>query len=291
MNNKIYGNFLIGKTMSGVFAYLVVASLGVFAMKFVYTLISGLIGFSFILIDIGIWILIVIMLFIIATRIILLFKIENVKIFSILTMLASLWLVYVYYYAIVAANLSIYGYFISPFDFKTVFEIVSNFFSEEISISRRATNEIVIPGFFNYIFTLVVIASFLIPKGTFSFAKGIYIDGQKIEFEKYHLYSKSKIDVNTLKSENNILLLDESDLLSNSFMKGEYYTLYVSKDYNNRVYQLIKNVVQESKKHKQTIRIQDAAKFYYSLKFNINTVVNDFKPYKAEYEIIDIDNK
>ncbi len=72
-------------------------------------------------------------------------------------------------------------------------------------------------------------------------------------------------------------------------MKGEYYTLYVSKDYNNCVYQLIKSVVKESKKY--TIRVEDNAKSYCSLSFNIDAVVNNFKSYKAEHEIIDIDNK
>lgn len=279
MNNKVFGKFLAGNTIFALVAYLILSTLLVFVMKFVYTLIFAKIGFSLFILDGLVWLVIVMFLFNLANKIVFMFKVENARVFSLLTMITALWLVYVYYYASIAGNIASYGVFLSPFDFDAVFDILSYVFSEGISVSRRFTDAFPLPSVLNYIFAFIVTVSFLIPKGSFSFSKGVYIDGNKVEFEKYYLFSTKKIDNLTLKSEEEILKLSESDLATKFPLAGKYYTLYVSKDHANRVYQLVQNTITGSKSSKG-IKVNDDEKYYYNITFDINSFVNSLAPFQ-----------
>ncbi len=278
MNEKLFGNILIGRTVFGLFTYFIFSVLTVFIIKFIYTLLFLKLGFTFILLDLIVWVLLVALTSIIAGKVILIFKIENVKFFSKLTILSSLFLVYIYYYANIAAYLFDVGMIIFPHEVKEVFLGFEAIFSEGISISSKGRTGLTLPSLINYIFALIVTISFIVPKGSFTLEKGIYIDGVKVNFKKYYLFSTSSIDEINLSSESDIYLASEAELKEDVLIKGEYYTLFVSEDYANNVYCLVKNGYKE-KKGKSSITFNSGATYYYKVNQSVRDCISNSQQY------------
>ncbi len=278
MNEKIFGNVLIGKTILGVIAYTILSASAIFIIKFTYTLLFMKMGFNIKIFDFALWITLVILISIFANKIILIFKLENVKVFSRLTIFVALFLLYIYYYVDVFVYSFDLDKIILPHKINEVFSMFDIIFSEEVILSGKRGTSITLPSFLNYIFMLFVAISFLIPRGEFLLEKWIYINGVKVEFKKYYLFSNSEIDESSLKSKDIVYLMKKSDLKRESLIKGEYYTLFISRSLENSVYVLVKNGFKE-KNGKLSLTLHDTSKYYYKANQSIKSFINKTQRY------------
>lgn len=272
MNKKNYGKATIGRSIGGYFVYLVSMILIVFLVKVLYSFLTAKLGFSFIILDAAVWVIIIAISSVVANKIISLFRIENAKVFSYFTILAAPCLIYVYYYSTVAAAVFTYanGYILSPFQFGSVIELIKLMFSQGPDISRRASSSFTLPGFINYIFALIVAISFIFPKGKFNVKNGIYMDGVKVNFIGHDLFTRGKIDEETLHNTDAVYKVERSEIDNgNVAYNGNYYTLYIADDYTHKFYILLENKYQ-NKKGKVTIKFEDHSNYYYSIHSGVN---------------------
>ncbi len=277
MKEKNYGNLNMSNTLLGVLMYAVVASLAVFAIKFLYAFVSVRLGYSLIIIDLFIWLQIVALVGWVATKIIVLFKVENARVFSFLTIIFSGWIFYIYYYGVVAGSTASVGVFASPFDF----ELIGTLFSDGFVLSIKSSS-FDTPGVINYLCGIVVLVGFVLPKGDFSFDYGVYINGENTEFKVYYLFSPTVINEDTLTSEDEICILDDYDLERRDLERGKYYSLYVSENRANPVYHLVSNK-RRRRNHGSKLILSDRGRYYKTLSSDIQNKLSSFEPYdKAE---------
>lgn len=277
-NNPLLGRNNVGKLLVGFIYYTVLSSLIVFAIRFGYTAITNMLGFSIIIIDIFIWIFLITILAVVANSTIKLFKIENAKAFSRVAFVSAI-IITIVYYVSQSIGLIVVNYGFSVLSLDSILVVTADIFGTGMSISRRLNGGISLPAFFNYIFAIVVFISFALAKGEFDFNEGLYIDGKLITFKKYFLFSKEPITLGEIGMRNDLYLLTDKEAAGSNLLEGNYNTFYVSEDPNHKVCSLFTNDVKE-KDGVYSLQFNSQSDHYFTLPCDHTMFVANLRKYE-----------